>query len=510
MQHYKFPGFDAPIDQKLWRKTVQIPDRIFSIDGQKSVSVNLDSMDIPSDESGQAKIRFLEKLGALSEQTRLSAASILIHALDGRRKTSTVLRWLSELSLFSRSVSELLNDSKVRTITTGMYDWYAGIKGASQTKLLRSLLLYWSSTGAPGIQPELIVHLNSTSPKAPRGMIEVQNDVPAERPFSKSQIHSLLKAIQHLYITREFNSQENLLWRAMVSEALRPTQLRLLQFGDFRIDKNNNSSVTGVHMTAPMVKQAATAARSYMTEHRLSHALAQAYLDHLESVAEILGRQPPKSWPVFCLRRSNSANQSPSTSQNGISINNLIKKTRTKIVKIAGEFDETDLFSRRLKHTKLTNLAAAGASDEVLAHAGYQTSTISLRRYVNLTDEAFASLEEMLEDSHQAIADAFSGRVIDPDDATFADPEHLVMDLTLEDPVGACGADPCGVLACLGCYVCHKFKAFRDGPHDRVEAAVLARREKAREAGTSPEAIEMNGRILAGIRHVIRIIAAGQ
>jgi len=125
-----------------------------------------------------------------------------------------------------------------------------------------------------------------------------------------------------------------------------------------------------------------------------------------------------------------------------------------------------------------------------------------------LTDEAFTSLEEMLEDTHQAIEDAFTGRVVDPDEASLADSEHLVMDPTLQDPIGACGADPCGVLACFGCYICPRFEAFKDAPHARVEAAVLAKQDQARASGLSPEAINMHARILAGVRNVIRVVAA--
>lgn len=506
MKNCKFPGFDAPIDKELWKRKVQIPDQLFSIDGGIFVAVDLEFMCIPSDEQGEVSVRLLSKLASFTDQTRLAAASILIHSLDGNRKTASPVRWLDELSLFMRSISELLGGRKISTITTGMFDWYAGQKGASQIKLLRSTLLYWISRGVPGIQRELVTHLESTSPKAPRGMIEVQNAVPSERPFTTPQITALLRAIGQLYVTQAFNPQENFLWKSMISEALRPSQLRLLQFGDFQIDRDTEGKAASVRLFAPMVKQKGTPARSFKTEHRLSHSLSVAFLDHRKFVAEILGSDPPETLPVFCVKRGLSADQPPFIDPKGIGISHLVSRTRILIVEIAGEFEATDLFNRRFKHTKLSNLAAAGASDEVLAHAGYQTSTISLRRYVNLTDEAFSAIEEMLDDTHQSIDDAFRGTVIDPDDAKFKDPEHLVMDPSLEDPVGACSADPCGVLACLGCYICPRFQAFTDGPHKRVEAVVLEQQERARAAGLTPEAIYKNAPILAGIRSVIRLI----
>ena len=86
----KFAGFDGPIDQMAWRESVHIPRRFFSIDGQQHVQVNLDLMAIPSDEKCRTTFRIKQALNALSEQTQLAAASVVIAALDGKRKTNKV------------------------------------------------------------------------------------------------------------------------------------------------------------------------------------------------------------------------------------------------------------------------------------------------------------------------------------------------------------------------------------------------------------------------------------
>ena len=113
--------------------------------------------------------------------------------------------------------------------------------------------------------------------------------------------------------------------------------------------------------------------------------------------------------------------------RDSLDIQYLIAKTREHIASINGDFEDIDLFNRRFKHTKLTHLAASGAPLEVLAYAAYQTSTISLQRYVNLTEEAYLGFERQLDQSNELIENAFRGKVIQRSEATHADPEHLSL-----------------------------------------------------------------------------------
>jgi integrase len=505
----KFPGFDEPIDLQVWRETVQVPDRFFSVDGQRFVKVDLESMVLPSDQHGEMTLRLLNSLSALSDKTRLAVASVFVGALDGRRNTSTVARWLSEISLFSRSISEQLDGRRINTVTLGMYLWYQGTKGPSQVKLLRGALLCWVSTGAPGVQAELATHLQTTSPRPARGMIEVQNDEPSERPLSKAQVRSVLDAVTQLYSNHTFDPQSNLLWRLMISEALRPSQMRLMQFGDLVVDTYADGRLKAVRMMAAMVKQGGVPARSYMTEHRLSHAVGQAYLDHLTFVKDLIGEEPRATGAVFGVRSANRSHLPPAYHEGGISVVGLIARTRSKVAEVAGDLESIDLFNRRFKHTKLTHLACAGASLDVLAHAGYQTSTVSLQRYVNLTEEAYAGIEMALADEHEEIANAFRGKVVKREQASNRDEEHLIAAPSLDDEVGSCSATPCGVLACFGCYACDRYEAFEDGPHEAVEARLVAEQERARAAGLPEETIYRNASILAGVRNVIRIVREG-
>lgn len=502
-----FRGFDEPLDRSRWLETVEVPSQIYSIDAKKFVHVSLDAMELPTDQGGKIVLRFRELLACFAPDTLASFASALLDALDGKRKSSTVYRWLSELSLFGRTVSKELGGRRISTVTQTMYVWYAGQKNASQIKLVRSAMLHILDIGVPGLSESLAFHLRVVPPPKPRSTIEIQNSEPSERPFSMNQVQSILAVLSDLYLSGMIDPQTHLLWRVLVSEAMRPSQMSLLKFGDFELDRDEQGRVRTVLVNVPMVKQAGTNARDFKLPYRLSNALGVAVADHFEFVASLIGMEPPDDWALFCVRGGTQFSKVPYLAESKpIKIASVIARTRREISNRLEGFSPQDLFHRRLKHTKLTHLAQRGATKEALAYAGYQTSTVSLGHYVNLTDESFELYEEQLESTHTFVADAFAGKLITRAQATYADAEHEISDLRIDAPVGACSREPCEALACLACYSCPRFEAFEDGPHTQIEAMLLKEQARAKAAGLDERAIHLRSDILAAVRAVIKLV----
>lgn len=67
-----FPGFDSQINRRQWVETVQMPDRIYSVDGKRFLPVHLDRMEVPSDGDGNTTFKFNE---ALRSFARIEAPS---------------------------------------------------------------------------------------------------------------------------------------------------------------------------------------------------------------------------------------------------------------------------------------------------------------------------------------------------------------------------------------------------------------------------------------------------
>lgn len=502
-----FEGFDAPIDVRRWRASVEIPQRIFSVDAKRFVQVDLEKMEVASDGDTCRTICFNEKLSCFTSRTRASLNASLLDALDGKRKSSTVRRWLSELSLFGRTVANELGGQMISTLTLQMYLWYTAKKNASQVKLLRSSLLHVIAVDVPCLSADLIAHLVAVPPPKPRGTLEIQNSTPSERPFTLAQVRTLLKTVDLLYLDGEFNPQTRFFWLLAISEAPRPSQFGLLKFKDLKIVKNDDGRLLSATLSVPMVKQGGTSARDFLSEHRLSEAVASAALDQLSFVSQLLGEVPPPNWPLFCVH------QAPFLSKldyvvdgTPVSGRSLIETSRRFIAQRVDDVECSDLFLRRFKHTKLTHLAAMGASLDAIAYAGFQTSTVSLRHYVNLTDEAYEIFETQLDGMHNLLESAFAGKVVLRGESTYRDRRHEIDDIRFDSSLGACSREPCEALACLACYTCPRFEAFEDGPHAAVESWLLAEQARARAKGLSNSAVNLRANVLVAVQAVLKLV----
>lgn len=451
-------------------------------------------MTLPS--SGTTRtIRLRDATTGLTSSLASCFYAAVIDALNGRRKSSTVSAWVNCWSLFMRNVQ----DDKafaINTVTLAMFKWGTRTWGPSQKKLLLGILKFWMGRRYPGIASELQIYLRTSKVPKPRSTTEVQANEVSERPFSLARVKEITMRVESLYMSGEFDPQDNLLWRLIISEALRPSQIALLQFQD--IDELSVSGWKGVELKVAMVKLHATPARSNLVPVTVAEAVATALRDHLAYMRSISGKNLLPQQPLFSVvRRPATVKHSP------LSINELIDRTRRKISGEVGDLVHTDLFCRRFKHTKLTHLAMLGAPIEVLARAAFHSSEGSLKYYVNFTDERFEEYEEKLSGHHESIDGAFRGNLIEQGEQTSTNTDNLILDETMTGCVGACGRTPCGVLAPVGCYVCPRFEAFIDGPHEAVLNGLLADRARAAASGLPTETVTREDYLISAVREVV-------
>lgn len=500
MTKIEFPGAEVVMALSSFI-TPDLPGRIRLIDSELFVDVNLEQMILAGD-GGTRILKLAERARGLQHQTAFSLQYVALHALNGRRKVSTVIRWLNEFNLFLKTLQAHLT-APVATITFKMFNWYVASKGASQNKLLRSFLLYWATKKQPGLSQELTDYLSISSPPKPRSQIAIQNAEPQERPFKVGETRQILSVIDQLFVSGVFDAQDNLLWRLIVAEGLRPTQLRLLRVGDVTLRSAKDGGVN-VLLNVPCIKQHGKAGRNHMMETSMPNSVGIALRLHLTFLERVLGGPPETTCPIFAV--SHTPQGQTKVRGKPISIDEKIILTRQRIANNVPFLQDHDLFTRRFKHTKLTHLAILGAPLEVLARAGYQSSTVSLRHYVNLSEEAFSDYEKRLTDEHTAIFDAFTGSLIKSSGATNPDLEHAIFDSDLSDPVGSCATNPCDVFAPVGCYTCPRFEAFTDGAHTTVLNFLTERKARAQRMNLSADAIARDDISMAAVQQVIDAI----
>jgi integrase len=476
-----------------------LPKKIRLIDSKNFVKVDIDEMLLEGD-TGRRTLRLREKSRYLTEKAALAYWCVILSALNGKRKVATVIRWVDEFTRFTTFWAES-NSSKIEMISLGMLNNYSQEKNASQIKLLRSLIKFWLSCKKPGISECLSDYISTSKSPKPRGTLEIQNSDKKERPFSMAITRTILARLNNLYIDSDLDAQDHLLWRLIISEAMRPTQLRLLVVGDITDLEKRKIDIARVELNVPIIKQAGTSGRDYMMPTTLSEPVSRALIDHILYIESIVGTPLPVTLPLFCLTTSNGRRKI--IAERPISIETRIAATRPLIAEGLDAVDDDDLFTRRFKHTKLTHLAIRGAPVEVLARAGFQTSTISLRHYTTLSDEAFSDYEEKMESEHDFITDAFQGRIIDRDAATHPDSEHVIFEPGLSEGLGSCGDDPCDVFAPIGCYDCARFEAFRDGPHHIVLNFLQKRKTLAVNMGLPIASVNRDEHVISIVEGLI-------
>ena len=499
----KFSGYDTFIVYSNELIPEDFPKRIRPIDSGKLIDVNFDLMTLKGD-ADDASIRLNQLSVGLTKATSSIFYYVVIHALNGRRKISTVKRWINQFSMFIRVIKELV-PNQISCINLAMFNWFNQDKSPSSQKLLRSFIKYWIGLNIPGIDLDLKSYIKSSKSPKPKSTINIQNSNPQERPFSMQQTRNILTNVESLYISGEFNPQDYLMWRLIISEAMRPSQLQLLEFGDLKIDMDINGNLVKVQVNVPIVKQKATPAREYMMEYTLSEPIGRAVVEHIKYISSITKKEPERTLPIFCIARKGAGKQ-VLVNKNGINITSRIMNSRKYIAGIDEEPQDLNLFTRRFKHTKLTHLAMLGAPLEVLARAGFQTSTGSLTHYVNLTEEAFVNYENQLSSHHENLLSAFRGKVINKNFSTNPDLDHRILDPDIDKDVGSCSTKPCNVLTPFGCYICPRFEAFKDGAHQAVLDSLLSKKNKLIKLKLPLEAITRDDYLIDAVSSVISSI----
>ncbi|RZL96376.1 MAG: hypothetical protein EOP76_01515 [Variovorax sp.] len=453
------------------------PVQIKPIEHTTSIPVNLDCMKIDGD-GGTVNIKLNRFRLFLTSKTFESFSYVMITALDRRYKSSVVSRWEKEAHLFFRLCCEALGATKIETITLGMYLWYTEACNPSQVGLIRTFLSFWCKQNVEGLHRGLARHLDSASPPKRPSTQQIQNQKPDERPLTIAQSRQISERIGELYAAKEFSSQDQLLWTLISAEGLRPSQLALLRVKHFEIIQDEHGEILEVLIHVPAVKQKGTPALSYLITETLASRAWVPLTEHLNFVSTVAGRELMPEDRIFCLTKDFLGNYVISKSP--LRINLIVNETRARIIAGIPDLENVILFCRRFKHTMLTHLGLLGAPLSVLQRCAYQTSSGSVRRYVNVSKDVQRSFETEMANSHNALVRFFKGRIVDRAGATHPDEEHLIGAPGLSDEdLGACAVQPCKGLMNVGCYGCYKFEAFADGPHqealDHLESLRLDR-----------------------------------
>ena len=294
--------------------------------------------------------------------------------------------------------------------------------------------------------------------------------------------------------------------RLIRGTGMRPAQLAWMKLSDIRDTEN------GMHIRIPMAKQRGQAPRSkFMPWKPITEGLAR--IIRLFIQAEILPLvshvSEHQNVPLLLLERNFKEEDYDNTIRGHLLADTAADIYRraldkvTIISPITGE--QLVLNPRRERHTFATQLAMNGATaDEIAINMG-QASNTSCEAYIDATIDHFQSLERHVGQHFVPIADRFLGKVVKSANDT-AEFELYNDDF---EGVGSCSSGGCNAVeagvAPQACYVCRKFNAWSDGPHEELLKRTIQEQQKLLDEGHA-EVAETKTNIIIAITDLIEAI----
>ncbi|MEJ2765238.1 hypothetical protein VV869_14860 [Photobacterium sp. MCCC 1A19761] len=338
----------------------------------------------------------------------------------------------------------------------------------------------------------------------------VQNNLvlnPYKGALSEYELKSISTALDKRARQLFTDSNDFIDWRNFVVQRLiqmlfrRPENLYQIKWSDVRLP-GSNAWQQGLASERPQIQcfYAKTAGRRFRShpEHvllelreasaRELRRYAEVYMDHLRDHLEQRGiSASADQWKalfphlplfpsplLFTAEFSNFAQVLEGARGEGFHDNDVIlyatSKNGLSKLKIDSDRINPDKFSwgsNRQRHTAATHLAARGESTAVLAQSIGHTTTVPVRRYVDIDLTTIRHINQTMGEHIDPLVRAYKGELID----------ELDVDAEVIDDVGAGGftelgsckrCSECSSEKPYACYPCHTFHPLRGADHRSV------------------------------------------
>lgn len=371
-------------------------------------------------------------------------------------------------------------------------EWYAG--------QVAGFLRRWYSLGYAGVQENLIELLDGLSHKGNEKGRAVLTLDSYDGPLSELEYQFCWEVLRNAYATQEISLQTYVLLGLCMAIAPRPVQLAALRVCDVHTLTRSDGSLE-YYLDVPRAKnRLETRAESKYRVVNKELGCAALSLASQIRVRFATFTPDPSQAPLFPLRRSVDAPVGYEYHSEAKRITNLIRSGWRTVL---GRNVSLHMTALRLRRTLGTRAAQEGYGALVIAELLDHTDTQNVLVYSQATPDIAMRIDRAMASELAALANAFRGRVIEGEhQATRGnDPASRIVDLRIDpssDPMGSCAKrGPCGLLAPVACYTCHRFEAWIDGPHEAVIHWMLGERQRMIDEGEPRIATALDLQIVA-------------
>lgn len=164
---------------------------------------------------------------------------------------------------------------------------------------------------------------------------------------------------------------------------------------------------------------------------------------------------------------------------------------------------------RRLRYSLASRMVQEGASKWAVAVALDHTDLQNVGTYFDVDDGVVEHINAAMAMELGVRAQAFAKLVEREDQAVNGDTKasrRYFGDRSKDifEPIGTCGhTHVCNVVAPLGCYVCPKFQAWMDAPHDLVLDHLVEQRTRREQLGLDARMVALEDELIAAVAGVI-------
>ena len=348
---------------------------------------------------------------------------------------------------------------------------------------------------------------------------------PEEGPYSDIEFEAIKNGLDNKYAEAVINTEEYSLAQLFAATGRRPIQIASLKIGDLRID--SDTLETPVFMIRiPKAKVRGSSFRAKHTDFALIESIGQVvnvYIEEVKKKAKSqIGRELKEEefdlLPLFPgnLRQLKKLTRDEmksvlTTDVTHRKTSDVTSKLRDIINKLGITSERTGkplkTTGYRFRYTLGTRAAREGAGVLTIATLLDHSDTQNTKVYVANIPEHAATISEIMNGSLMRYACAFQGEVVESEDSVLSTVPGAQRIRTSDssDNIGSCGTNAmCHDYAPVACYICPKFKAWRDAPHHLVLKWLLDERERIVEETNDLEIAAINDRAIYAVTQVMK------
>ena len=380
------------------------------------------------------------------------------------------------------------------------------------------------------IPEDFMKEFNSWVLKGSEKGIPVLTQDPETGPFSELEFRAIKSGLDHKYAENVISDREYALVQVFAATFRRPINLKQLKIKD--LIASSKALITKqpiFQINIPRAKGKGRRFRSQFKAFALIQSIGQVITKHIEKATNDLqkkiGRElslaEVKELPMFFDEQIVDDIKGLEDSQimdylkselPHMKRSDLTYELRSTIEKLGIISERTGqplkVTGYRFRYSGGTRAAESGAGLVTIAELLDHTDTQHAGVYVANSPELGEQISKIMNNPLSRYASAFLGKiVIDENEAYTENPDAARIPCREKNcDVGSCGSNSfCTDYAPVACYLCPKFRPWRDAPHHLVLQWLIEEREKLSNTIDDIKVVSINDSAILAVAQVIKL-----